>query len=274
MDIFAPNEKGKVSGAKSIRSLLMNSPELWLFFFALVLLLIPLILRSAWLKGRLGETKVNVGAELLLDQRVYRLIKNVTLSVGDGTTQIDQLVVSPYGIFVIETKNMKGWIFGDPNQAQWTQLIYRYKGKFQNPLRQNYKHVIAVQELLGIGSHQIFNVVVFVGDCTFKTPMPPEVVQGVFALSKFIRSKRIPVLAEHELPGFIDSLLAHRLDPGLRTNLTHVQNVKRQASSSEVDAMACPRCGAAMVRRTNKRSGEQFLGCNRYPRCRGTRSIP
>ena len=253
----------------------MNSPELWFVFFTLALLLIfRMILRSAWFKGNLGEFKVNVGTELLLDRGIYRLIKNVTLPVGDGTTQIDQLVISPYGIFVIETKNMKGWIFGSPNQAQWTLQIYRYKKKFQNPLRQNYAHVKAVRKLLGLEPHQVYNVVVFVGGCTLKTPMPAEVVRGVFALSKFIKSKRIPVLAEHELPGIIDSLLAHRLDPGLRTNLTHIQNVKRQASSGEVDATACPRCSAVMIERTNLRSGERFMGCRRYPRCKGTRSLP
>ena len=249
----------------------MNLYGLWFLFLAPVLIL---ILRSAWFKGKLGEFKVNFGVRLLLDRGVYRLIKNLTLPVGDGTTQIDQLVISPYGIFVIETKNMKGWIFGSPNQAQWTQQIYRYKQKFQNPLRQNYKHVAAVRELLSLGPHQVYNVVVFVGDCTLKTPMPAEVVHGVFALTKFIKSKRVPLLAEYELPGHIDSLLNHRLHPGLWTNLTHVRNVKRQASSNEVGAEVCPRCGAVMVERTNKRSGERFLGCRRYPRCKGARPLP
>ena len=168
---------------------------------------------------------------------------------------------------------MKGWIFGHPDQARWTQQIYRYKENFQNPLRQNYKHVKAVQELLGLGPHQVYNVVVFVGDCTLKTPMPAEVVHGVFALAKFIKSQQVPVLIEHELPAIIDSLLDHRLHPGWRTNLTHVRNVKRQVSSTEVDAGACPRCGGMMVERANKRSGEPFLGCRRYPRCKGTRSL-
>lgn len=253
----------------------MNSHGIWFVSLAVILFLsLPMVLRSAWFKGRLGEFKVNVGTGLLLDRGVYRLIKNVTLSVGDGTTQIDQLVVSPYGIFVIETKNMKGWIFGDPHQVQWTQQIYRHKERFQNPLRQNYKHVKAVQELLSLGPHQVFNVVVFVGGCTLKTQMPPEVVQGVFTLSKFIKSKRVPVLAEHDLPGLIDRLLDQRLVPGLRTNLSHIRNVKRQASSNTVDANTCPRCGAEMVERTNRRSGEQFLGCRRYPRCRGARPSP
>ena len=131
-----------------------------------------------------------------------------------------------------------------------------------------------MQELLGLGPHQVFNVVVFVGGCTLKTQMPPEVVQGVFALSKFIKSKRVPVLAEHELPGLTDRLLDQRLAPGLRINLSHIRHVKRQASRSAVDANICPRCGAEMVERTNRRSGEQFLGCRRYPRCRGTRPLP
>ena len=253
----------------------MNSHGIWFISLAMILLLsLRMVLRSAWFKGRLGEFKVNFGTGLLLDRGVYRLIKNVTLPAGDGTTQIDQLVVSPYGIFVIETKNMKGWIFGDPHQAQWTQQIYRHKERFQNPLRQNYKHVKAVQDLLGLGPHQVFNVVVFVGDCTLKTQMPPDVVQGVFALSKLIKSKRVPVLAEDDLPGLVDRLLDQRLAPSLRTSLSHIHNVKRQVSGSTVDANICPRCGAEMVGRTNRRSGEQFLGCRRYPRCRGTRPLP
>jgi len=244
----------------------MNLHELWFLFLAPVLVL---VLRSSWFKGELGEFKVNFGIRFLLDRGDYHLIKNITLPVGEGTTQIDQLIVSPYGIFVIETKNMNGWIFGSPNQAQWTLQLYRYKKKFQNPLRQNYKHVAAVQELLSLGSHQVYNVVVFVGGSTLKAPMPAEVVHGVFALAKFIKSKRVPLLAEYDLQGIIDILMNDRLRPGLRTNFTHVRNVEAQASSR-----ACRRCGTEMVERTNKRSGERFLGCKRYPQCKGTRPLP
>ncbi len=243
----------------------MNSHELWLLLPAVVLIL---ILRSVWFKGKLGEFKVNLGIRLLLNRREYRLIKNVTLPVRDGSTQIDHLVISPYGIFVIETKNMKGWIFGSPKQAKWTSQFFKRKHQFQNPLRQNHKHVEAVRELLHLGRHQVFNVVVFVGDCTLKTPMPAEVAHGVFALAKYIKSKRVPLLAEYDLTGLIDIIMNSRLQPGLRTNLTHVRNVKRQASGRD-----CPRCGTEMVERINKRSGEKFLGCGQYPRCKGTRPM-
>jgi len=51
---------------------------------------------------------VNLAAKFFLDKNIYTLFKNVTLPTEDGTTQIDHVIVSRYGVFVIETKNMKG----------------------------------------------------------------------------------------------------------------------------------------------------------------------
>ncbi|MGR5279715.1 nuclease-related domain-containing protein, partial [Vibrio rotiferianus] len=87
----------------------------------------------------------------------------------------DHIVVSKYGIFVVETKNMKGWIFGSARQRQWTQKIYRHSSKFQNPLHQNYKHIKALETLLGCSEEHLHSVIVFIGDSTFKTEMPPNV---------------------------------------------------------------------------------------------------
>ncbi|MEX0604990.1 MAG: nuclease-related domain-containing protein [Marinobacter sp.] len=121
---------------------------------------------------------MNVSARLFLDRKTYHLIRNITLPTEDGTTQIDHIIVSPFGVFVVETKNMKGWIFGSAHQPQWTQKIFRHSQKFQNPLRQNYKHVKTLQTLLGLTDSQIHSLVVFVGDATFKTEMPTNVTKG------------------------------------------------------------------------------------------------
>ncbi|SGZ78574.1 hypothetical protein BTHERMOSOX_158 [Bathymodiolus thermophilus thioautotrophic gill symbiont] len=118
---------------------------LWYFIPAFVIIT---LLKSAWFKGVFGEFIVNLSAKLLLDKRKYHLIKNITLPTEDGSTQIDHIIVSEYGIFVVETKNMKGWIFGGLNQKIWTQKIYKYSGKFQNPLHQNYKHTKVLEALL------------------------------------------------------------------------------------------------------------------------------
>lgn len=65
-----------------------------------------------------------------------------------ATTQIDHVVVSNFGIFCIETKDYDGWIFGDAEEEYWTRVIYKYKDIIRNPLRQNYGHVKAIQDLI------------------------------------------------------------------------------------------------------------------------------
>ena len=75
-----------------------------LFFIAVI----SALLKSPWFKGLMGEFFINLMAKLMLDKNQYHLIKNVTLPTEDGTTQIDHIIVSIYGVFVIETKNMKG----------------------------------------------------------------------------------------------------------------------------------------------------------------------
>ncbi len=102
-----------------------------------------------YLIGRSGE-KFVFKRLLSLNQEHYKVLNDLMLpSLGNlTTTQIDHVVVSNYGIFVIETKSYKGWIFGTATQRWWTQVIYRYKKKFYNPLWQNYAHTKAIEALV------------------------------------------------------------------------------------------------------------------------------
>ena len=122
-------------------------------WYFIPIFIFAVIIKSPWFKGvfkgMVGEWQVNLLITFFLNKKYYHLIKNVTLPTftnrdvdgkEQGTTQIDHIIVSKYGIFVVETKNMKGWIFGGANQKQWTQQIFKHKSKFQNPLHQNYKH--------------------------------------------------------------------------------------------------------------------------------------
>lgn len=84
------------------------------FWFLIPLVILDSLAKSPWFKGIIGEFIVNLSAKLFMDKKQYHLIKNVTLPTEDGSTQIDHIIVSKYGVFVVETKNMKGWIF-NPN---------------------------------------------------------------------------------------------------------------------------------------------------------------
>ena len=147
-------------------------------WYLLPIFVIIVFLKTPWFKGWFGEAIVNFLAWLRLDKNIYNRINNVTLPAENGTTQIDHIIVSVYGVFVVETKNMKGRIFGSADQKTWTQKIYRYTNKFQNPLRQNYKHVKTLKSILGLNDDQIHSVVAFVGDSIFKTAMSENVTYG------------------------------------------------------------------------------------------------
>jgi len=138
-------------------------------------------------KGWFGEKMVHRALQQL-DPVQYRVYHDLYLPhpTEAGTTQLDHVVVSPFGIFVIETKNFKGWIFGDENQRQWTQQIYRKKSRFQNPLHQNKLHVKALMQFLRLPEDQFLPVVFFIGNTQLKTAMPHNVLNN--GLISWIRS--------------------------------------------------------------------------------------
>jgi len=151
------------------------------------------IVASARFKGWLGESSVNRGLRRL-DPSQYHLFHDLYLPRpdGKGTTQIDHIVVSSFGVFVIETKNYKGWIFGDEKQRQWTQQIYRKKSRFQNPLHQNQLHVRALMDFLALPESAFRSLIFFIGDATFKTPMPANVINK--GLRPWIENHRNTIL--------------------------------------------------------------------------------
>lgn len=140
----------------------MNS---FVIFFIIAAAVVFFVKRKLpyWI-GRGGEKFVTKKL-LQLDATHYKALNDLLLPSNGilNTTQIDHVVVSNYGIFCIETKAYQGWIFGNVNQEYWTQVIFRHKERFYNPLRQNYAHVKAVEELVKskYSKAQIFSLVAF-----------------------------------------------------------------------------------------------------------------
>ena len=125
-----------------------------------------------------GELLVRL--ELMRYYRDWMLLNDVLLPSGQGTTQIDHILVSPGGVFLIETKDMNGWVFGSPGQEQWTQSfaagrwsrragITSKQFKFYNPLLQNEGHAKALINTRIVGCWWLRPIAVFVGDAELKT---------------------------------------------------------------------------------------------------------
>jgi hypothetical protein len=216
----------------------MFKPLLWL----LPLLVLGGVLTSPWFKGLLGEHTVRRLIARRLDSSIYRAFSDVTIRAEDGaSTQIDHIYVSPFGILVIETKNMKGWIFGGANRAEWKQVIHRSNFNFQNPLRQNHRHIKALESLLGLPFGVFKSVIVFTGNCSFKTEMPDEVCT-CSDLIEYIRSIDEPILSDEQISEACDRIRSMRLERSWRTHRDHLDSLRRRhrAAMPSVPAAEAP----------------------------------
>ncbi|MCH1981795.1 NERD domain-containing protein [Ruminococcus sp. OA3] len=63
-------------------------------------------------------------------------------------TEIDIIMLSTKGIFVVENKNYAGWIFGDENSKNWCQTLNGKKSFFYNPIKQNKSHIKNLNRVL------------------------------------------------------------------------------------------------------------------------------
>lgn len=243
-------------------------------WYLIPLFIFAAIVKSAWFKGVSGEFIINLLARWKLDKDVYHLIKNVTLLTEDGTTQIDHIIVSVYGVFVIETKNLRGWIYGTPQQKMWTQKIYRNTYRFQNPMHQNFKHRKTLQALLNLDAQQVHSLVVFIGDSTFKTPVPENVTFGMGYI-RYIQSMTEAVLSHKQVLEIVGAVANGRLKSSINTNRQHVRHVQNSIANKE-NAQLCPKCGSKLLLRKTKKgdnAGRQFWGCSAFPKCRTTINI-
>lgn len=248
--------------------------QLLSFWYLIPVFLMLMIIRTPWFKGIMGEFIINVFASWKLDSNVYHLIKNVTLPTEDGTIQIDHIIVSVYGVFVVETKSLRGWIFGSPHQKMWTQKIYRHSNKFQNPLHQNYKHTRTLQSLLNLDDKQVHSVIVFIGDSEFKTPMSDNVTYGMGYI-RYIQSKTEPVLSPREVIEITERIETGRLAKTFKNHREHIRHVQSIVAEKTMKHL-CPKCGSEMILRETKKGeniGKQFWGCSAFPKCREIKPI-
>ena len=144
----------------------------------------------------------------------------------------DHILVSRFGVFVIETKDYKGWIFANANQANWTQVLFKLKFKFQNPIFQNSRHVRAVQHLLDfLPPGAIKSVVVFTGEAEFKTEVP-QAVFSISGLMDYLREQTVEVMSLNRVQFCVGRLETARLAISGKTDVEHAQSLKRRHDSA------------------------------------------
>ncbi|QQD13408.1 NERD domain-containing protein [Sphingobacterium sp. UDSM-2020] len=139
------------------------------------------------IKGYLGELTIRFILSFL-NKKEYKVINNVRVFHNGIMAQIDHLIVSRFGLFVIDTKTYKGWIFGNENAYQWKQVIFNNTFRLYNPIRQNLGYTKALQANLNeYPDLDYFPIVVFTHGSKLKVNSSFPVIK-YYNLLKIIKS--------------------------------------------------------------------------------------
>lgn len=254
----------------------------------IIILVIALFIYLAWYnsakqKGKRGEMRVSAILSQLSDE--YTILNDLVFRTEKGTTQIDHLVVSKYGIFTIETKNYRGEIYGDDNRKEWTQLIvtevtyakkwwktYTYvtKNRFYNPVKQSVGHAFRIKELLSVFPHvKIVPIVVFTGDAILSYVESKNHVVYEENLLDVIDGYKTTYLTDNDVQAVLAILTGNNIRETV-SDRQHVKNLRTAARevNATINSGICPKCGGHLIGRNGKYGS--FYGCSNYPKCRFT----
>ena len=240
------------------------------------------------------------------EQQGAKFLFNCYLSKDNGeTTEVDVMMIHKSGIYVFESKNYSGWIFGNEKSKTWTQTLPQgrksHKEHFLNPIMQNKLHIKWLINALENENFPIHSIIVFSERCTLKkvevTSPDIKVIkrENVKAVVNKIDNESITMLSDSDINKIYDTLYPNT-QVSSDTKQKHVQNIqehleKQEMSeviiemktiSSEEDmaneesSLICPKCGANLLLRTSRKgenAGKQFYGCQGYPKCRYIKNI-
>ncbi len=236
-------------------------------------------------KGRLGEYR---SYKFLRDLPGYKkFLFNLYLPKDNGgTSEIDVVMLHETGIYVLESKNYSGWIYGTETQRTWTQTIQKDNGQiekntFYNPILQNKSHIKWLKAYLKDDTLPIFSCIVFSERCDLKEI---HLTSGEHAVInrddlrftvKRIAKQNGNLLTRPQIEDLIDQLYP-LTQVTEAEKLAHIQAIRTKTQPQPTDPNVCPRCGGKLVLKTAAKGqfqGSQFYGCSNYPACRYIKKI-
>lgn len=249
-------------------------------------------------KGRLGEFYTYKYLSSLAGYKRYLFNLYIPKSNGE-TTELDVVLLHESGIYVFESKNYSGWIFGTESQQYWTQTLPAGRGRtqknqFYNPIWQNKGHLKWLQTFLADQTLPFYSYVVFSDRCTLKNitltsgkhyvvnryNLFSAVQQNIERVGIQLSSDKIDELFEKLYPFTqIDEAekMIHIVNIQQRTQNKFSQSIPVSGVAPNVERPLCPRCGGQLIIRVaskGTRQGKRFLGCSNYPKCRYIEDLP
>lgn len=242
---------------------------MWLFIVMIILFFFIIMkLNSPEYKGKNGEKLVAERLEII-DGYKY-IFNNIMINDNGKSRQIDHIAITEYGVYVIETKNYAGTIYGKETSNKWKQYLNKKCFEFENPVYQNYGHLQIVNEHINDLTTEVYSIIIFIRRCKLKVDTT-TVVLYEDQLSQYIKS-RPKVLTIEQIDKICQRISEIQITDE-QTIKDHADNVQyyRKYKENLIDNEICPRCHGKLIKRNGKNGS--FYGCSNFPKCRYTKNI-
>lgn len=124
----------------------------------------------------------------------YKILRN--LNIGTHC-EIDFVWIHETGIYVFESKNISGQIYGDENSNQWCKILHnKTKKQFYNPIFQNNGHIRALKHILG-NSYPYYSIIVFSERCVLEE-IPSDTHSRIITKRNYLQSKLTERIAREQ----------------------------------------------------------------------------
>ena len=229
--------------------------------------------------GDFGEKRVSSFLEDL-DCEDYRVFNDLLIRDGKYTTQVDHIIISRYGVFVLETKNVHGKVYGGGNAEFWKQYLpdlgykrfgFTQEHQLRNPIWQNEGHIKTLLRLVFDNDVPVYGIVVFPNDADLMITAEKPVLH-MRDVVPFIKQYRNVVLSSDQM-GFYRGRLLKVISTSEVDRKVHLENVHQnmERRDSAVASGRCPKCGGSLLLRDGRYG--RFYGCSNYPKCNYTLNI-
>ena len=248
--------------------------EIWVAIFkslltspSVIILLILCVLIKIYypkIRGFMGEFWVKI--ELAkLSKNDYIVLNDIMVESNNKTHQIDHIVISKYGIFVIEMKNYYGLITGSEYKDKWCQHLGKNKSYFKNPIHQNYGHLKALSDILSLDEKYFISIVCFSNQVKLSIDSK-KCVTYLDYLVREIRKVDKEIVKE-DIVDIKNRILKLNVDDR-QSRKKHVIDIKTKikTDTDKTNNMICPKCGGRLLKRIGKYG--EFTGCSNFPKCR------
>jgi len=249
--------------------------ERWYYYLAyFIFLLIFFGLLEIFFNKILGFLGERTVARFLsrLDPKKYKVLNNLMFDTMGNTAQIDHMVISTFGIFIIEAKNYYGWITGNDYSDYWLQSIAKYRRKIINPIKQNYGHMKVIKNLLtDYPNIPYYPIVVFTKRSILNVNTMPDVIYNTDLINT-IKKYRFEIIAD-DVRDQIYKQLKNLNIKDRKSRKEHNRRIREKKNdfANKIKNNICPKCAGILVLRNGIYG--KFKGCSNYPKCEFTVSI-